>query len=298
MAEYVKDLVKRLKVRFGEDWFDWFDRSYIIDWVVCGIAWIAAGVLKQLPPFERDFDRDDPLIDFKHKSNQISGKLNGFISWIVPLIFTTATGFLKRSMLEVHHGALASVAGRCFTELITEFLKNRIGRLRPDFLDRCKWDKSLKACSGKLETVMDGRRSFPSGHSSVAWTGMTFLSLWIAVSIGTWRFGEPARAASFLASRLARITLTLAPIAFATWVAVSRLEDNRHHKEDVIVGAGIGFVTATICYLIYWPSPFAERARGSALARRVYTHDESHEGRDNYRYELAEMEHAHEAEPV
>ena len=32
--------------------------------------WAVSWVIKGLPPFERDFDRDDPLIDHKHRDNQ------------------------------------------------------------------------------------------------------------------------------------------------------------------------------------------------------------------------------------
>lgn len=39
----------------------------------------------------------------------------------------------------------------------------QVGRLRPDFLDRCAYDLVEKACTGPLELVKDGRRSFPSG---------------------------------------------------------------------------------------------------------------------------------------
>ncbi len=115
------------------------------------------------------------------------------------------------------------------------------GRLRPDFLDRCKWDKTLKACAGyvsslsqghgtddlcrKVEAVIDGRRSFPSGHSSTAFAGMTFLSLWLAGITGAWCLSQPVPGGSFLGSKLARLTLSLLPLAFATWVAVSRVED-------------------------------------------------------------------------
>jgi len=89
-------------------------------------------------------------------------------------------------------------------------------------------------------------------------------------------------------------------MAFATWVAVSRVEDYRHHKEDVIVGSLIGIGTATVSYLIYWPNPFALRSndmyQGASRPRLVYREDEQDRGRHNYDYELAGMEHA--TEPV
>ena len=80
------------------------------------------------------------------------------------------------------------------------------------------------SCS-ELEKVTDGRRSFPSGHSSEAWAGMRFLSLFIAGVTGAWCLNRIATGSSFRNSRMARICLTLIPIAWATWVAVSRLED-------------------------------------------------------------------------
>lgn len=71
---------------FGEDSFEWLDRSYIMDWYglrfttsdmatlqgsrgVATAAWLIAWIIKGLPPYEREFDRKDPLIDHKqHKS--------------------------------------------------------------------------------------------------------------------------------------------------------------------------------------------------------------------------------------
>lgn len=79
--------------------------------------------------------------------------------------------------------------------------------------------------SSKIESVLDGRRSFPSGHSSTAFAGMMFLSLWIAGLTGAWCLTQPVPGGSFLRSKLARLTLSLLPLAFATWVAVSRVED-------------------------------------------------------------------------
>ena len=37
---------------------------------------------------------------------------------------------------------------RFLMSLIVEMLKNRVGRLRPDFLDRCKWDAVASASTG------------------------------------------------------------------------------------------------------------------------------------------------------
>ena len=168
----------------------------------------------------------------------------------------------------------------------------------------------------KADTVEDGRRSFPSGHSSTAWAGMTFLALFLAGHTRAWCLNNPMASRTITNSRLVRLTLTLAPIIYATWVAVSRIEDyvspfdllscdktsisfpQRHHKEDVIVGSLIGFCTSAICYLIYWHNPLtlhqSDLDRGAARPRNVYGESGISRAGREYEYELAGVEHATE----
>jgi membrane-associated phospholipid phosphatase len=64
-----------------------------------------------------------------------------------------------------------------------------------------------------------GRHSFPSGHSSTTFATATVLQRHYG-----WKVGAPAYAA-------------------ASYVAVSRLSENKHFLSDVIFGAGIGIVS-------------------------------------------------------
>ncbi|CAL1714235.1 unnamed protein product [Somion occarium] len=285
---------------FNPGSFDWFDRAYLVDWIIASIAWIIAWLIKGLPPFERDFSLDDPFINYTHKENQISGNLTWILALFVPLAFVVIVGLIRASALEIHHGALGLYVSRAFTALTTEALKNRVGRLRPDFLSRCKWSEELHACRGKLDKVLDGRRSFPSGHSSTAFSGMIFLFLWLAGVTGAWCFSRSIPSRSLLGSRIARVCFTLLPIAFATWVAISRVEDYRHHKEDVIVGSLIGIGTATMAYLIYFPNPFScstasDMESNVNRPRLIYRDNEHGRVRNNYNYELAGMGNATES---
>ncbi|KAI0079379.1 lipid phosphate phosphatase 1 [Panus rudis PR-1116 ss-1] len=297
MPTFFTGLRDRFDQTFAAGSFRWFDRAYIVDWAVASLFWVLAWIIKSLPPFEREFSLDDPLISHAHKPNQISGNLTWFIALLVPLGVIVTFGLLRVSAIDIHHGILGLYVTRGVTQFITEALKNRVGRLRPDFLARCKWKEAAHACTGKLDKVLDGRRSFPSGHSSTAFSGMTYLALWLAGMTGAWCLSRPARAGSLFASKIARLAFTLSPIAFATWVAVSRVEDYRHHKEDVIVGSLIGIVVATVSYLIYWPSPFSsktyEAEQMGYRPRLVYSTEEGR-SRINYDYELAGMEHASE----
>ncbi|TRM57943.1 phosphatidic acid phosphatase type 2/haloperoxidase [Schizophyllum amplum] len=190
-----------------------------------------------------------------------------------------AVGLKRRSFMDIHHGTLALASSRGLTAFVTEFVKHLVGRLRPDFMSRCQWDAVATACTGKLSAIEEGRKSFPSGHSSTAFSGMMLLSLWIAGQTGAWCFTGPPPAMSVLSSHMLRFFLAMLPLIWATWVAISRLEDYRHHKEDIIVGSLLGIGFATISYLMYWPSPLL--AEGAHLPRMLY-HDDGRREQDHF----------------
>jgi diacylglycerol diphosphate phosphatase/phosphatidate phosphatase len=122
------------------------------------------------------------------------------------------------------------------------------GRLRPDFLARCEWDASRHVCTGyvwrsfsieplliqrrDIYQILDGRKSFPSGHSSTAFVGMTFITLYLAGQTGALCFNFTPSRGAFLRSRFARLCLVLLPLVFAAWVAITRVEDYVRRSSD------------------------------------------------------------------
>ncbi len=74
-------------------------------------------------------------------------------------------------------------------------------------------------------TIANGRKSFPSGHSSTAFSGMFFLSLLIAGQTASWCFNIPKAPRCFKSSRMGAFVLTILPLFWAIHVAVSRLQD-------------------------------------------------------------------------
>ncbi|EJD08574.1 lipid phosphate phosphatase 1 [Fomitiporia mediterranea MF3/22] len=291
-------LVEHFRNYYGPEALDWFDVSYIGDWLTATLLWFVAGFIDHFEVFEREFSLDDPLISHPHKKQQISGYTNNAIALLVPLVFITAASVMKRSFIDLHHGALGLWVSRSLSHVITEFLKNRVGRLRPDFLTRCKWGEAVNHCTGKFNDILDGRKSFPSGHSSTAFATMTFLFLWLSAHTVAWTFSAalPPRNPWIVTSRMGRVFITLLPLIFATWVALSRLEDYRHHKEDVIVGGLIGILCGAVGYLSYWPNPFSHRRHsdGTTITPRLLYSNESDRlssGETNRNdYELARLE--------
>jgi membrane-associated phospholipid phosphatase len=218
----IKATFKRV---FGHDAFDWFDRQYLVDWAVVALIWILSWLISLAPVFARDFSQEDPLIGHPYKKNTVGSQFNHWTTLLVPAAVFSLGGIISKSLPVIHHGIISVCASRGLAELITEFLKHTVGRLRPDFLARCKWDSVLQACTGTLGQIVNGRKSFPSGHSSTAFSGMTTLSLWLAGQTAAWCFNASC-ASSPIRSRLLSLSLTLVPLFWATFVAVSRMEDN------------------------------------------------------------------------
>ncbi|KII87338.1 hypothetical protein PLICRDRAFT_163392 [Plicaturopsis crispa FD-325 SS-3] len=279
-----------LKNSIGPDSLTWIDRAYAVDWLLATALWFLSFFFTYANVYERPFDINDPLISHPHTKQQMSGSLNGMIALYIPFAACVGVGMMLRSVMDIHHGILSVWASRGLARLITEFIKNRVGRLRPDFLARCKWDGALNACTGKAEDIRDGRRSFPSGHSSTAFAGMTFLSLFIAGKTAAWCFRAPLAPASLRSSRLTRLFITLIPLLYASWVAITRVEDFRHHKEDVIVGSLIGVFAATTCYLVFFPNPFSAQSYSSG-PRMLYRDDNNGDSRArNGGFELTRLD--------
>ncbi|KAF8737206.1 hypothetical protein AX14_013242 [Amanita brunnescens Koide BX004] len=280
-----------LRRAFGHDAFDWFNIPYFVDWTVVALIWIVSWIISQTPVFERDFSLQDPLISHPQRVDTVGSALNHWVALLVPAGVIAAAGIYRKSLVIIHHGAITVCAARGLARLLTVFMKHTVGRLRPDFLSRCQWDSVLEACTGYTSDIVNGRTSFPSGHSSTAFSGMAVLSLWLAGQTAAWCFNTPCLGLP-MQSRLASLFLTLLPLSWAAFVAISRVEDNKHHAEDVVVGSMIGIISSMICYQIFWPSPFsASSFRQEVLGQPRYLYiPEGWDERRQAPFELARMD--------
>ncbi|KAK6200021.1 phosphatidic acid phosphatase type 2/haloperoxidase [Scheffersomyces amazonensis] len=167
-------------------------------------------------------------------------------------VTTTPSFFDKLHLLQVSNlGLWFSVV---FAAVLTDILKCWIGNPRPDFLSRCGPAPhtppnklvDIDVCTAPLGPMylMDGMKSTPSGHSSMSFAGLLYLSLWL---VGQFRVVHESRKLS-----LWLYLLFATPILLACYIALSRTQDYRHHFFDVGFGSLIGLVLACFSYFKYF----------------------------------------------
>ncbi|XP_042500657.1 putative lipid phosphate phosphatase 3, chloroplastic isoform X4 [Macadamia integrifolia] len=138
------------------------------------------------------------------------------------------------------------------TVVITDAIKDAVGRPRPDFFWRCFPDgKEVYdnlgnvVCHGKASVIKDGYKSFPSGHTSWSFAGLGFLSLYLSGKLKAFdRRGH-----------VAKLCIVSVPLLVGSLVGISRVDDYRHHWQDVFSGGLLGLTVATFCYLQFFPPP-------------------------------------------
>lgn len=150
------------------------------------------------------------------------------------------------------------------SELTTKMIKAWVGRLRPNFYELCGFDVQTKMCTASAHHVNEGRQSFPSGHSSLAFQGMVLVVLCLVGRIGL--FSMTVTNANnnsnksytgfknLLRTKQMQTTFSIiVPLSYGMFVAASRLVDNWHHPSDILAGTMIGVGSASLAYHIFYP---------------------------------------------
>ncbi|KAI9785661.1 MAG: hypothetical protein M1835_003266 [Candelina submexicana] len=190
----------------------------------------------------------DGLFSHKHVSSSKRGIASRF-----------GTYKLKQRLWELNCGALGLFLAVLGSNTVVAALKNATGKPRPDLIDRCQpipnvTDPPVYGLSNSSicmqtdkQRLKDGFRSFPSGHSSTAFAGLIYLSLYLA---GKLHIRDTK-------GEVWKIVLILLPFIGACLVADTRIMDARHHPFDVICGSLLGLIGAYISYRQYFP-PLSE----------------------------------------
>ncbi|XP_062192599.1 putative lipid phosphate phosphatase 3, chloroplastic isoform X2 [Phragmites australis] len=233
-------------------------RKHTHDWVV--LIFLAAVViaLHYAPPFSR-FIGKDMMTDIRYPVKQSTVPAWGvpIISILCPWVIFISMYIARRDVYDLHHAALGVLFAVLITAVFTDVLKIAVGRPRPDFFWRCFPDGKQVyflvtgdvICHGEKSFLTDGRKSFPSGHTSWSFAGLGFLSLYLSGKIKVFDHQ----------GHVAKLCIVILPLLLASLVGISRIDNYRHHWEDVFAGGLIGYIMAILCYLHFFPPPYHDQ---------------------------------------
>ncbi|TXT11683.1 uncharacterized protein COLE_02093 [Cutaneotrichosporon oleaginosum] len=228
--------------------------SYFPDWALTIFLWVLDG-------YRRLFSVTDTSLAHPYAEHErIPVWSLALIAGVFPAVVIIASGSLMRSPWDVHSGLLGLVLCLALGVTFTQIIKITVGRPRPDLFSRCQLPQDLTsnpihgltawtACT-RTDKLQEGFRSFPSGHSSFAWSGMWYLEMYLMAKL---------RVANRRGYTI-KSWILLIPVSASTLVSVSRTMDYRHHATDVIAGAVIGIIVAWWSYRQYYPSLGASKS--------------------------------------
>ncbi|PWY83668.1 acid phosphatase/Vanadium-dependent haloperoxidase [Aspergillus sclerotioniger CBS 115572] len=234
-----------------------YQRSYPVVDTVALACIVGAWILIQFfaTPFHRMFSLDNRSIQFPYALvERVPVVWNVIYAGVIPFLILVAWAAVFRPYPhKVQVTLLGFLIALMLTSLITDIIKNAVGRPRPDLISRCIPRKgtpedslvSWTVCTQPNEHILqEGWRSFPSGHSSFSFSGLGYLSLFLSGQMHVFR---PR-------TDLCRCLVAFVPFLCALLIAISRLDDYRHDVYDVTCGSLLGLLVAYFSYRRYYPA--------------------------------------------
>ncbi|KAM1718104.1 hypothetical protein ACFX11_025858 [Malus domestica] len=230
-------------------------RTHIHDWVILMLLGLIEVILYVIHPFYR-FVGKDMMTDLKYplKSCTVPFWAVPMYAVALPIAIFVVVYFRRRDVYDLHHAILGLLFSVLITGVLTDAIKDAVGRPRPDFFWRCfpdgkdvydKWGNVV--CHGVKSVIKEGHKSFPRSFA-----GLGFFSLYLSGKIQVFdRKGH-----------VAKLCIVILPLLVASLVGVSLVDDYWHHWQDVFAGGLLGLTVATFCYLKFFPPPYHAQGWG------------------------------------
>ncbi|KAM2539859.1 hypothetical protein TB2_025108 [Malus domestica] len=230
-------------------------RTHMHDWVILMLLGLIEVILYVIHPFYR-FVGKDMMTDLKYplKSCTVPFWAVPMYAVALPIAIFVVVYFRRRDVYDLHHAILGLLFSVLITGVLTDAIKDAVGRPRPDFFWRCfpdgkdvydKWGNVV--CHGVKSVIKEGHKSFPRSFA-----GLGFFSLYLSGKIQAFdRKGH-----------VAKLCIVILPLLVASLVGVSLVDDYWHHWQDVFAGGLLGLTVATFCYLKFFPPPYHAQGWG------------------------------------
>ncbi|DBA69974.1 TPA: hypothetical protein ACH3X2_012463 [Trebouxia sp. C0005] len=250
-------------------------KKYAWDWLAILLLMVVLVITEELKPFEKSIYNETDQETWRY-SYPLHTK-NTVPAWAVPVLSTCGPASIfiawyiiwRPSRWEMHNLILGLMASVFACALITNMIKITVGRPRPNFAERC-WpggqshqysSVGVPQCSSNSVDPAEGRKSFPSGHTSWSTSGLAYLSLWLAGKLHCFDgHGHPWKA-----------IVSVMPTGLAVWIGITRLQDYWHHWEDVTVGFLLGVLCAFVSYRQHYPGIASQRAGEAFVISKGFT---------------------------
>lgn len=178
----------------------------------------------------------------------------GVIVFVVALVVIAVFFFLSRKFPQIFRkfnpfsAAWSGVNIVLTTLVVTYIFKNYVGRARPDVYAVCGENANMEQCKQKIgKEAEDEWKSWPSGHSSVAMSGLSFVTF----------FGIKV----VRSNQMWIVVLWSGFMMLALYIAATRIRDFRHHPDDVLAGLVFGFMFSHVLWSKFQKRVFMKEAK-------------------------------------
>ncbi|PHH58950.1 hypothetical protein CDD81_4064 [Ophiocordyceps australis] len=202
--------------------------------------------------------------------------LAAFLASVIPISVILVMQWRIRSVWDASNAILGLLSSLISAAVFQVFVKWLIGGLRPHFLAVCKPDVSRVAdtsagynfqgfreiyftreiCTGDTDQIDDSLESMPSGHTTAAFAGLVFLSLYLNAKLKVFADYRP---------NMWKLLAMWAPVLGAVLIGGALTIDEYHNWYDVLAGAVIGTCMAFSAYRMAFAAVWDWRVNHVAL---------------------------------